>query len=107
MSNKKKKKKKKEKRTRSIERSIIPLFLRIYLSSPLRFLQSFPTIFVHHFSLSLSLFFFLLPHPPLSSSSSKISAGLSRRLKGGSRIYLAGNTISSIYFRAACPRVLR
>ena len=67
MSNKKKKKKKKkEKRTRSIERSIIPLFLRIYLSSPLRFLQSFPTIFVH-FSLSLSSSFssptllFLLP----------------------------------------------
>lgn len=50
MSNKKKKKKE---RTRSIERTIIPLFLRIYLSSPLRFLQSFPTIFVHHFSLSL------------------------------------------------------
>lgn len=56
--------------------------------------SSFPTIFVHHFSLSLSL---LSPHPPLSFSSSKISAGLSRRLKGGSRIYLAGNTISSIY----------
>lgn len=59
MSNKKKKKKKE--RTRSIERTIIPLFLRIYLSSPLRFLQSFPTIFVHHFSLSLSSF------PPPSS----------------------------------------
>lgn len=65
MSNKKKKKKKKEKRTRSIERSIIPLFLRIYLSSPLRFLQSFPTIFVHHFSLSLSLLL-LSPSPPSS-----------------------------------------
>lgn len=58
MSNKEKKKKKE--RTRSIERTIIPLFLRIYLSSPLRFLQSFPTIFVHS-SLSLSSF------PPPSS----------------------------------------
>lgn len=64
MSNKKKKKKKKEKRTRSIERSIIPLFLRTYLSSPLRFLQSFPTIFVHHFFLSLLLL--LSPSPPSS-----------------------------------------
>lgn len=59
MSNKKEKKK--NERHDSIERTIIPLFLRIYLSSPPRFLQSFPTIFVHHFSLSLSLLRLLSP----------------------------------------------
>lgn len=72
-------------------------------SSPFSFEFIFPLPFdsSNHFRpslyttlLSLSL---LSPHPPLSFSSSKISAGLSRRLKRGSRIYLAGNTISSIY----------
>lgn len=93
MSNKKKKKRKKGHVPSSEPSS--PFSFEFIFPLPFDSSNHFrPSLYTTLLSLSLSL---LSPHPPLSFSSSKISAGLSRRLKGGSRIYLAGNTISSIY----------